>query len=755
MKVHNITAKNFLALRDCTIDALDEHLNFFVGPNGSGKTSLFRALRVLKESFEAAGLGSRKTLDHLYSIHADPRQIDIDVKVSWDTDHEQKSLCAFLYASLCTTNTTLNEAMKRVQMLSTYQITPEAFEHFTDWLREQFTPQRLQFLFTGPLLLTYREETGTRLSYAFTCKGELVTILMAAYPPQDGTLWRGSLPVSSTTTRRAGSDVLLEYLISAKNYPKQTTKETRTLNKVDDLSLDDEWDSFEIEQTEENERLAAAAKTYFVYPPRGTPTPLDMEALLLDLAENHGYLEVSTVAEPQTYQPEYILLREISDINFSQANSGRLSCSKLFSLLLHNACIFTKSVFTPFEEPVPFQEQRVFSVNKTLIDEKDIPYWLMGIRDGNVDQKARYKRIQETFKLLAGEEREFDISIETSMQFTADGRREEVSKIDILVTDAMGTNISMTSQGSGLWEALVLSVFLDDSEGRVILLDEPAASLHPNMQHRLVEILSSDSTPGQVLIVTHSAHLLPTRADRLQHVYRFQKEANGARIFSGGSFLQIELQRVENKFASSINVASLLFTNGVLLVEGATELGAFPVWIPLLEKRKRQTLADMNIALHDTGGKSNFPFYLRLLKEFGVPCAAIGDGDALLPYFIDKNGARQKSKSFSPLWEILQVLCPTITIPQEADPFEFFKREAARAGLYTYDTPDPITFEGIPEVQAYLQGLAHPKQKVDTIYEARFLAESMHAIPPLAKTVLKQAIGRLRPQPARKNPKRK
>jgi AAA15 family ATPase/GTPase len=63
MKIHNITTKNFLALRECTIDALDEHLNFFVGPNGSGKTSLFRALKVLKESFEAAGSGARKALD--------------------------------------------------------------------------------------------------------------------------------------------------------------------------------------------------------------------------------------------------------------------------------------------------------------------------------------------------------------------------------------------------------------------------------------------------------------------------------------------------------------------------------------------------------------------------------------------------------------------------------------------------------------------------------------------------------------------
>ncbi|HJT59176.1 MAG TPA: AAA family ATPase [Ktedonobacteraceae bacterium] len=753
MKVHKITTKNFLALRDCTIEGLDEHLNFFVGPNGSGKTSLFRALRVLKEAFEAAGSGTRKTLNHLYSIHADPQQIDIDVKVSWDTDHEQKAICAFLYASLSTTNTSLNEAIRRVQHLSTYQITPEMFDRFTDWLREQFTPGRLHFLFTGQLHLTYREETGTKLSYVFTCKGEPVTILMAAYPPQDGSFWRGSIPISSTTIWRAGNELLLEYLFSAKNSLKQNTKKTKSFRKVelmDEMAVEVPVDA----QTLEKERLEAEAEKYFVYPRGVKPAPLDMEDFLLDFAEKHGYLEVGTVAELQTYQPEYVLLREMSGINFSQTNSARLSCSKFFALLLHNACVFTKSVFTPFEEPAPFQEKRVFSSSKVLLDEKDIPYWLLGIRDGNVDQKARYKRIQDTFKLLVGEEREFDLSVEPSMQFSSDGRQEEISKIDILVTDATGT-ISMTSQGSGLWEALVLAVFLDDSKGRVILLDEPAASLHPNMQHRLVELLQNDNTPGQVLIVTHSAHLLPTRADRLQHVYRFQKEAKGTRVFSGGSFLRTELQRVENKFASSINVANLLFTNGVLLVEGATEAGAFPVWIPLLEKGKRQTLADMNIALHDIGGKSNFPFYLRLLKEFGVLCTAIGDGDALLPYFLDKHGEKQKSKCFSALWQILQDLCPTITIPQETDPFEVFKREAARAGFYTYDTSSPITFEGIPEVQAYLQGLAQPKKKVDTVYEARFLAESIRTVPPLAKSVLKQAIGQLRPLPNRKGTKRK
>lgn len=590
MKVHKITTKNFLALRDCAIDVLDEHLNFFVGPNGSGKTSFFRALRVLKESFEAAGSGTRKTLDYLYSVHANPPQMDIDVKVSWDTDQEQRAVCAFLCASLSTTRS-LNEAIKSVPMLSAYQVTLEKSELFIGWLREQCTPEKLQFLFTGQLHLTYREDIGTRLSYTFVCKGEPLIILMAAYPPQEGTLWKAPLPASPTPWK-ASSDILLEYLFSPRDSQEEEKDEKPVMLTPEDVA---------------RTAMEARADHYFAYPPGEKPAPLDMESFLLDLAEQHGYLEIGQVNEPQTYLPEYVLLKEMSGINFSQPNSGRLSCSKFFALLLGNACVFTKSVFTPFEEPVPFDEDRVFPIHKTVTTENDIPYWLLGIKNGTPTEKGRYQRIQDSFKSLVGERRTFDISVKTSMQYAANGVQSAVRTIDILVKDATGT-ISMASQGSGLWEALVLSVFLDESKGRVILLDEPAASLHPNMQHRLVEELSK--APGQVLVVTHSAHLLPTRADRHQHVYRFQKEPDGrgTGVFSGGAFLQAELERVENKFASSINVANLLFTNGVLLVEGATEVGAFSIWIPLTEKGKGQTLADMNIALHDAGGKSSFPF---------------------------------------------------------------------------------------------------------------------------------------------------
>ncbi len=138
---------------------------------------------------------------------------------------------------------------------------------------------------------------------------------------------------------------------------------------------------------------------------------------------------------------------------------------------------------------------------------------------------------------------------------------------------------------------------------------------------------------------------------------------------------------------------------------------------------------DMNIALHDAGGKTGFPFYLCLLKEFGIPYAVIGDGDALFPCFLEKDGMK---RLLAP-WKILEELCPKMATPQETDTFEVLKRKAAEAGFYTYDTPDPIEFERIPEVEAFLQRLPQPKKKADTLYEARFLAESIPTVPPLAK----------------------
>src|SRR5260370_40159257 len=99
MRLHGIKAKNFLSLRDCTITDLDPHLNFIVGPNGSGKTNIFRLLKTIRDVFAAAGTGRRSALGHLCTQGVIPQEVDVSITAEFDTRWEQELITAFLCAA--------------------------------------------------------------------------------------------------------------------------------------------------------------------------------------------------------------------------------------------------------------------------------------------------------------------------------------------------------------------------------------------------------------------------------------------------------------------------------------------------------------------------------------------------------------------------------------------------------------------------------------------------------------------------------
>src|SRR5206468_1113241 len=132
------------------------------------------------------------------------------------------------------------------------------------------------------------------------------------------------------------------------------------------------------------------------------------------------------------------------------------------------------------------------------------------LKMGDPTEQVRFRRIQDSFSTLIGEDRRFDLTVKLLPQQSVGENNLTVKllsqqtpdamqpMLDIRVMDTAG-DLSLAYQGTGVWEALVLSTLLDESEGRLILLDEPAANLHPGMQHKLIEILRG--APGQVLVV--------------------------------------------------------------------------------------------------------------------------------------------------------------------------------------------------------------------------------------------------------------
>lgn len=248
------------------------------------------------------------------------------------------------------------------------------------------------------------------------------------------------------------------------------------------------------------------------------------------------------------------------------------------------------------------------------------------------------------------------------------------------------------------------------------------------MQSKLLEVFRA--APGQVIVVTHSAQLLPTYAHEFQCVYRMQKSHLGTQIFSLEKTFAGQQDKLENELRASSDVAALLFANAVLLAEGGTEIGAFNEWFPQSSASQGETFAALNIILHAVGGKAEFPFYIRFLTAFAIPWGVICDGDALPP---------SKSPN-DKLWKVLKELQLIPELPDVKTDFDVLREKAASCGIYTYNMSALTKFETIPEVKHYLDKEWVPPGK--TAYRGRSIAIHVPC-PPVVHEVFQQLMERL------------
>jgi len=81
--------------------------------------------------------------------------------------------------------------------------------------------------------------------------------------------------------------------------------------------------------------------------------------------------------------------------------------------------------------------------------------------------------------------------------------------------------------GSGIFEVLSILAVVIGSEGKVVLLDEPALHLHPVYQKKLLKVFDELNKNGnnQIIIITHSPYLVDT--ELLSNTFRFYKDKNG------------------------------------------------------------------------------------------------------------------------------------------------------------------------------------------------------------------------------------
>jgi hypothetical protein len=181
--------------------------------------------------------------------------------------------------------------------------------------------------------------------------------------------------------------------------------------------------------------------------------------------------------------------------------------------------------------------------------------------------------------------------------------------------------------GAGTWEALVLAEALVSAPDRLTVLDEPGVSLHPTWQTALRQALRT--VPGQVLLVTHSPHLVPMEeAGDQTRLLRISNDDGSSCPRRLARALDVkDVAKITQEFALPADARALLFARGAVIVSGPTEQGALPIWCAKSKAAEELGApAARDIGFYSAPGDSGFRTILSVLHGFGIPWVVVCDG---------------------------------------------------------------------------------------------------------------------------------
>lgn len=194
--------------------------------------------------------------------------------------------------------------------------------------------------------------------------------------------------------------------------------------------------------------------------------------------------------------------------------------------------------------------------------------------------------------------------------------------------------LEMEQNGLGYNNLLYMAVLLaaiadapDDAEPtlRVLLVEEPEAHLHPQLQELLMHFLESEAAGStQVIVTTHSPNFASSaQVERLTVLARPSDEALPVARVPRDFGLDTKQLKHLRRFLD-VTKASLFFARAVILVEGVAE----QLLVPVIAERLKRPLAPSGVTVINVNGVA-FPPFTDLFGPEKLPyrLAVISDGD--------------------------------------------------------------------------------------------------------------------------------
>jgi putative ATP-dependent endonuclease of OLD family len=284
----------------------------------------------------------------------------------------------------------------------------------------------------------------------------------------------------------------------------------------------------------------------------------------------------------------------------------------------------------------PGRNNRIYKLLSEIAEENECDEMVQKISDANselrgLDMIKRAKDIvNQNLGGITGDVR----PMKASLAISAPEFQEIANSIQVLVGRYRPAELGENGLGYNnvLYISAVLGELSRSADNRVtlpvLLIEEPEAHLHPQLQMRLIShLVSRDDTKVQVILTSHS----PTLASKfpLDKIVVLHGDRSGSTREqpSATSISKCDIsepQKQDLQRYLDITKSTLFFSRGVILVEGISEALLLPV---LAEK------IGVNLALHDVTivnvASLAFEPFIKLFQEEGIaiPCAVLTDSD--------------------------------------------------------------------------------------------------------------------------------
>lgn len=263
-------------------------------------------------------------------------------------------------------------------------------------------------------------------------------------------------------------------------------------------------------------------------------------------------------------------------------------------------------------------------------------------------KKEMLKYSSQTGATFDGEEPEFNSALND----------HDILKEFSLVVKNGESNVPINLNGLGynnlIYISLVLaelqqsrdnSYFGDNSSVfPFLLIEEPEAHLHPDMQYDFLKFLQNNIKDGttsetakQVIITTHSPNI--TAAASLDDLIVLSKYKSGVKIgYPGETFIDNPKDKKFVERFLDVTRSNLFFTNQLIFIEGLAE----QMLIPQFMKADISTIQNRHISIINLSGRYFIPF-LRMFDTNKNPNTAIYKQIACLTDLDPVQGKQNKS----------------------------------------------------------------------------------------------------------------